>query len=245
MKLTDRELVLKEILGVYSHRLRQGEFHQPCRHSDGFVCVLTGGADYDFGKVTAGDVFYLAHRSDYRFSVTAENYSYIFADMLFEKEEVAENAIFHCNLEKEFRELYHLWKAGAFTDRLACRGLLYRIYGELAKSELRAYVSAPRRKQMEAMAAQMAADPTQNVAALSAACGMSEVHFCRLFERVYQKSPKRYMMEQQVARAKELLLSENCTVAEVAERCGFRDPYYFSRCFKELVGRTPGAFRKL
>jgi AraC-like DNA-binding protein len=44
--------------------------------------------------------------------------------------------------------------------------------------------------------------------------------------------------------AKQHLRDEELSVAEVAERSGFFDFYYFSRCFRRLVGQSPSQYRK-
>ena len=46
-------------------------------------------------------------------------------------------------------------------------------------------------------------------------------------------------------RAAELLhQGEMITVAEVAYQCGFSDPLYFSRCFKQYYGMSPSRYQK-
>ena len=45
-------------------------------------------------------------------------------------------------------------------------------------------------------------------------------------------------------RARELLRTTNLTLAEIAERSGFRNPYHFSDKFRKIVGVTPGQFRR-
>ena len=37
---------------------------------------------------------------------------------------------------------------------------------------------------------------------------------------------------------------EMITVAEVAYQCGFSDPLYFSRCFKQYFGMSPSQYQK-
>ena len=36
------------------------------------------------------------------------------------------------------------------------------------------------------------------------------------------------------------IISQNQIMAEIAQKCGFSNIYYFSRCFKQLTGSTPG-----
>ena len=45
-------------------------------------------------------------------------------------------------------------------------------------------------------------------------------------------------------RAMELLKESQRTVTEISEILGFSAVYYFSRLFKQRVGKTPGQFRK-
>ena len=47
-----------------------------------------------------------------------------------------------------------------------------------------------------------------------------------------------------IAKAKELLLTTDLPVWEVAEKCGISDPAYFSTLFKKAVGKSPGQLRK-
>ncbi len=50
--------------------------------------------------------------------------------------------------------------------------------------------------------------------------------------------------ERVMLEAKRLLLHSEISVAEIAERVGFEDPAYFSRCFKKHTSRSPVEFRQ-
>ena len=52
------------------------------------------------------------------------------------------------------------------------------------------------------------------------------------------------VLNYRIAKAKELLLSTDLPVWEVAEQCGISDPAYFSTLFKKAVGKSPGQLRK-
>lgn len=54
----------------------------------------------------------------------------------------------------------------------------------------------------------------------------------------------RLLLDARLAKARNLLALTRLDLAEIAQRCGFRDHRYFMRCFKKAVGRTPSAWRR-
>jgi AraC-like DNA-binding protein len=69
---------------------------------------------------------------------------------------------------------------------------------------------------------------------------MSVRTFHRKFAAAAGKSPTAYVLERRLQRAAEWLRQEpEVSVAEVALRCGFADPNYFSRAFRAHLGCTP------
>jgi AraC-like DNA-binding protein len=87
-------------------------------------------------------------------------------------------------------------------------------------------------------------DESITVESLARHAGISEVYFRRLFKSVTGISPAKYITDQKIRRAKELLELDYLTLEDVSERCGFSSLSYFCRVFKENVGMTPGEFRK-
>jgi len=73
--------------------------------------------------------------------------------------------------------------------------------------------------------------------------GIERRRFAYLFERYTGLTPIHYLTEIRIRRAKELLRSGN-TVAEVAEKVGYIDNFYFSRVFKKKTGMSPTEFKK-
>lgn len=80
--------------------------------------------------------------------------------------------------------------------------------------------------------------------AISAKLNMSYETFRKRFTRESGVSPGRYLMQQRVQLACELLLRDSVSVKETGIRLGFCDEFHFSRQFKKTVGMTPTAFRK-
>lgn len=73
---------------------------------------------------------------------------------------------------------------------------------------------------------------------------ISARHLARLFHQRFAQTPKEYILRLKLAEAKRLLYATDLTVAAVARRVGYHDPYYFSRVFKRKTGESPSAFRR-
>ena len=64
------------------------------------------------------------------------------------------------------------------------------------------------------------------------------VLFVRM-KHIFDSSPNNYLLNTRINHAKQLLKESKTRVSDVAYRCGFSDPKYFSRCFKKLTGMLP------
>ena len=71
------------------------------------------------------------------------------------------------------------------------------------------------------------------------AAGLSRRQIERLFRGQMGRSPARYYLEIRLDRARHLLLQSNLPVVEVAVACGFVSASHFSKCYRELYGRSP------
>lgn len=86
-------------------------------------------------------------------------------------------------------------------------------------------------------------DPELSNTRLASICNVSEVYFRKTFKKKYGLSPKQYIMNLRITKAKELLSDGMCAVGRVAELCGFSSTYHFSRSFKAITGRVPSDYR--
>jgi len=64
-------------------------------------------------------------------------------------------------------------------------------------------------------------------------------HFRRLFKEDTGKTPVQYLLGIRIDYAKDLLRNSTLNVKSISQMCGFDDPYYFSRVFKKLTGKSP------
>lgn len=87
-------------------------------------------------------------------------------------------------------------------------------------------------------------NPTLTNAQIANACQISEVYLRKLFSQYLATSPKQYIIDLRLQRAKQLLSEGALNVMNISESCGFSNPYHFCRIFKRHTGVTPSEYRK-
>ncbi len=88
------------------------------------------------------------------------------------------------------------------------------------------------------LASKMDIDDLANVVALSRS------HFSRAFKRSLGFSPMEYVVVRRVERAKAMISGTREPLAEVALACGFADQAHLNRRFRDIVGVSPGRWRR-
>lgn len=84
-----------------------------------------------------------------------------------------------------------------------------------------------------------------DVEALARDAHMSPGHFSRRFRAAYGESPYSYLMTRRIERAMALLRRGDLSVTEVCFEVGCSSLGTFTTRFTELVGTSPGNYRKL
>ena len=78
---------------------------------------------------------------------------------------------------------------------------------------------------------------------LAAQSNLSTSHFRALFAQAVGLSPRQYILNQRIRRAKELLHQTDLPIAHVASAVGFYDQSHLTRHMRQLLDTTPGALR--
>ena len=69
--------------------------------------------------------------------------------------------------------------------------------------------------------------------------GLSRRQIERLFQQHMGRSPARYYLEVRLDRARHLLMQSTIPVVDVAIACGFVSASHFSKCYREMYGKSP------
>lgn len=83
-----------------------------------------------------------------------------------------------------------------------------------------------------------------SIADIAEACGLSRSYFIKAFRQTVGTTPHRWLLEQRVQKAKELLRVSGRPIIDIAQSCGFADQAHMTRVFTSLVGVSPGAWRR-
>jgi len=82
------------------------------------------------------------------------------------------------------------------------------------------------------------------LAELAREASVTEKHLCRLFTRNMGYTPMRTYSLLRLQYGITLLTRSNLSIKEIAERCGYEDPLYFSRAFSKTYKISPSQMRK-
>lgn len=78
---------------------------------------------------------------------------------------------------------------------------------------------------------------------IAEAAGISEVYLRKLFHSKSNISPRQYIQELRLHKAKALLTRGEGSVSKIAENCGYSGVYHFCRMFRRKTGYTPTEYR--
>lgn len=79
---------------------------------------------------------------------------------------------------------------------------------------------------------------------IARACGISRTLLQKRFRDAMGQSIREFILEHRIERALHLIRGSDITLADVAERSGFKHQEYLGQIIKRSTGRTPGQLRK-
>ena len=149
------------------------------------------------------------------------------------------------SLEPLFKSLFEIykqktylyqWRQNLLLEQILCE-ILSALHGENAPAEL---------IRIKKVLEHIHEDPARpfTLEDLTARSGVKKTLFLQSFRRMTGTTPKQYILGLRLEYARDLLLETDVPVAQVAERCGFSDSFYFSRCFKNHFSTSPRPYRK-
>ena len=88
------------------------------------------------------------------------------------------------------------------------------------------------------------ANDEADVALMAESCAVSRSVLQRRMKQLTGITPTDFLREARLQHACQMLRAADLPVADVAYQCGFSDPKYFSRCFKQHTGLSPSDYKR-
>lgn len=89
------------------------------------------------------------------------------------------------------------------------------------------------------------ADCRVSIADMAAAVGLSESWFASVFKQTTGMPPHQWQMARRIELSQHLLEAGELSIAQIAAQMGFSDQAHFTKAFRQAVGHTPAAWRRL
>ncbi len=158
--------------------------------------------------------------------------------------------------QPEIAPMLHAMEREVRTERAGSAGILARLADVVAASIVRGWVEcgcndvhgwleALRDPRLSRAIGALHRDPGRNwtVAELAAETGVSRSAFAERFLTVTGQTPLHYATELRMRLAAEWIGRDRMPIDTAAERLGYGSQAAFSRAFKRITGRPPGAAR--
>jgi AraC family transcriptional regulator, arabinose operon regulatory protein len=126
---------------------------------------------------------------------------------------------------------------------LLAAGAAWRVLAQITSSRLRGAGATNDRIRHVQDYLRNNLDTTFSVPELAAMAGLSTSHFSALFRASADTSVKDYLKRLRSARARELLITTDLPISQIAIAVGYDDALYFSRQFRAVNGVSPSDFR--
>ena len=251
MELSD--LIIREVVAVNRVNRATGTYAVHRRPYCALCCKITGRSTYiQDGMVfpsDSGHIVYIPSGATYRYSCLEEGECVIVEFQTEEPGEVLQSFAV-TNGPEILATLEKIERAHTFRktgSRVYCLSGLYRLlYGMVSQNESR-YLSNLKKSRIQSGLDYLEChyqDSALSAQILAEQSGVSEIYFRKLFAEIYGMPPKKYINLIRMTKAKELLLTGEITVAQVADAVGFRDVYSFCKAFRKAHDCTPTEYRK-
>lgn len=162
----------------------------------------------------------------------------------------AENAFMEVGLHEELLQLFHALIRNVRTAEVGYRQVVTGITLQiLAVLNTVSRYKAPDTDQPSKLISkakfllQESIETPVNLQEMVKELPMGYSRFRKAFREMMGISPNQYHLDLRLEKARELLLSTNLTISEVAFKTGFSSIFYFSRLFTHKNGLSPKEFR--
>jgi AraC-like DNA-binding protein len=229
---------------------------------DGDYCLIQPNVLHYFGGLTETitpyahfDVFYTERRTESFPTRPGQThlvaYSQLMQPVLNDFDDCKLPVVFRPNKPEIFRNMFisiiEQWRSGHVLARQEAHHNLARILLQIISdfTKLRHSESNNNHQFLEWIPSYLSlhlAEPI-SIQNMADSAHLSPSRFAALFQRRFSMSPHQYLLHMRINHGKELLLNTDLDITRIAEYCGFKNIYHFSKMFKQSTTISPKQYR--
>lgn len=211
-------------------------------------------------KIYAGDIFFLFPNVWHRFKPTRstgwnESWVEFNGDLIkhFREKEFlnSENPVMTIGIQNDIAENYlkidNLFKEEKPGFQYIASGILLQILGQLfATIKYHQFEGKKIEDKIKQAKLMIFENMHQTISQeeIAQSIGMGYSLYRKKFKEYTGVSPAQYQIQMRINKAKDMLITTNQPLKEIAHTLGFESPDYFFRLFKQKTGFTPSDFRE-
>ena len=88
-------------------------------------------------------------------------------------------------------------------------------------------------------------DCRMTVGEMAATVGLSESWFATVFKQTTGKTPLQWLLARRIELVQKRLVEGELNLADIAAQLGFSDQSHLTKAFRQAVGETPAAWRRM
>lgn len=224
------------------------------RYHHGFLYTLEGSETYHFKNknITAvpDSVIYIPRGAEYGITLSGKRSLVMTVDFEFDAHSQTEPFI--VKFEKNnttkslFTDIEKIWNRKKADYLPACKSFFYKIVCSIIKQK-NLYMTSDKYSKISDAVNYLHTNYLNNdfrIEALSEISNISSRYFEKLFQQKFGVTPKEYVTNMRIERARELLMSEKNLIGDIALSLGYSSVYHFGKIFKLKTGQTPSEYRR-
>ncbi|MBE7019940.1 MAG: helix-turn-helix transcriptional regulator [Ruminococcaceae bacterium] len=151
------------------------------------------------------------------------------------------------NIKKKFTAILNEYNSKSYNHKLKTKKILYEIFEDVLDAKLMTNNTNIDFYPLKNAISYLEQNYLKNdisINYLANLCNYTPAHFINLFKRIYDTTPKNYIIDLRMQKAKDLLIYTPYSILEISNITGYSNPAYFSAAFKASVGCSPLDYRK-
>lgn len=141
-----------------------------------------------------------------------------------------------------FKKILNCWNRKSISYKHECASVLNSIFSELYKDNRPSNNEQSKICQSVRYIKENCLKKDFSLQTAAKKSFISETYFRKLFEKEFNISPKKYVINFRIKYAASLIVSGFFSLQEIAERCGYSDYKHFSVQFKRIMGVSPSRY---